>query len=146
MIIGSRQQLAKIRVDSISVGDAMIKPVTSLRNLGVWFDQHMTMSDHIGKVCSKAFYSLYNVRHIGKCLTDEVCKTLVYAFVVCHLDYCNALLHDVSQYQQQSVQRVLNAVARRYTVYQYYHISPVLKEKTHLPSQFTQVSMHNIIY
>ena len=35
MIIGSRQQLAKIRVDSISVGDAMIEPVTSLRNLGV---------------------------------------------------------------------------------------------------------------
>ena len=35
MIIGSRQQLAKIRVDGISVGDAMIKPVTSLRNLGV---------------------------------------------------------------------------------------------------------------
>ena len=58
MIIGCRQQLAKIRVDSISVGDAMIKPVTSLRNLGVWFDQQMTKSDRIGKVCSKAFYSL----------------------------------------------------------------------------------------
>ena len=79
MIVGSRQQLAKIRVDGFSVGDAMIKPVTSLRNLGVWFDQHMTMRDHIGKVCSKAFYSLYNLRNIGKCLTDEACKTLVHA-------------------------------------------------------------------
>ena len=35
MITGSHQQLAKIRVDNISVGDAMIKPVTFLRNLGV---------------------------------------------------------------------------------------------------------------
>ena len=95
MIIGSRQQLAKIRVDSISVGDAMIQPVTSLRNFGVWFDQHMTMSDHIGEVCSKAFYSLYNPRHIRKCFMHEACKTLVHALVICHLDYCNALLHDV---------------------------------------------------
>ena len=62
IIIGSRKQLAKISVDSVTVGDAMIKPVTSLRNLGVWFDQDMTMSDHIGKIRSKAFYSLYNLR------------------------------------------------------------------------------------
>ena len=60
MIIGSRKQLAKISVDSVTVGDAIIKPVTYVRNLGVWFDQHVKMSDHIGKICSKAFYSLYN--------------------------------------------------------------------------------------
>lgn len=58
MIIGSRKQLAKISVDSITVGDAMMKPVTSLQNLGVWFDRHMTMSDNIKKMFSKAFYSL----------------------------------------------------------------------------------------
>ena len=66
--------------------------------------QHMEMSDHNGKICSKAFYSLYNLRQIRKCLTVEACKTLVHALVTCHLDYCNALLHDVSQYQQQRLQ------------------------------------------
>ena len=73
-IIGSRKQLAEISVDSVTVGDAMIKPGTSLRNLGAWFDQHMTMSVNIGKMCSKAFYSLYNLRQIRKCLTDEACE------------------------------------------------------------------------
>ena len=124
MIIGSRQQLAKIRVDSISVGDAMIKPVTSLRNLGVWFDQHMTMSDHIGKAFSKAFYSLYNLRHMRKCFTDELCETLVHALVVCHFDFSKVLLHDFSQYQQQSLQRVRNAAARLiWRLPKYYHIT-----------------------
>ena len=56
LIIGSRQQLANINVEGVTVGDAMITPVSSVRNLGVWFDQHMTMNDHIGKVYSKAFY------------------------------------------------------------------------------------------
>ena len=84
MIIDSRKQLAEISVDSVTVGDAMIKPGTSLRNLGAWFDQHMTMSVNIEKMSSKAFYSLYNLRQIGKCLTDEACKTLVHALVTYH--------------------------------------------------------------
>ena len=59
MIIGSRKQIAKISVDSVKVGDAIIKPITSVRNLGVWFDQHMKMSDHIGKI-------LQNPRILGR--------------------------------------------------------------------------------
>ena len=76
MIIASCKQLAKIIVHSVTVSDAMIKPLTSPPNLGAWFNQHATMSDHIGKICSKAFYSLYNLQQIRKCLTDEACKTL----------------------------------------------------------------------
>jgi len=87
MIIGSRQQLVKISVESVTVSGTTIKPIISLRNLGAWFDQNMTMSDHIGRICSRAFYSLYNLRQIRKCFTDEACKTLVHALVTCHLDY-----------------------------------------------------------
>ena len=61
MIFGSRKQLAKISVGIVTVGDAMMKPITSLQNFGVWFDhdiQHMTLSDNIKKMFSKAFYSL----------------------------------------------------------------------------------------
>ena len=40
-----------------------------------------------------------------------------------------ALLHDVSQYQQQRLQRVLNAAAWLISrLPKYYHISPVLKD------------------
>ena len=129
MIIGS--------VDSVTVGDAMIKPVTCVRNLVVWFDQHMRMRDRIGKICNKMFYSLYNLRQIRKCLTDEACKTLVHALVTCHLDYCNTLLHDVSQYQQQRLQRVLNAAAQLICrLPKYCHITPVLKDLHWLPIKY----------
>ena len=82
----------------------------------------------------ESVYSLYNLRQIRKCLTDEACKTLVHALVTCHLDYCNALLHDVSQYQQQ---RVLNAAARLICrLPKYYHISPMLKDLHWLPIKY----------
>ena len=34
MIIGTREQLAKVNIDGLSVGESIIAPVTSVRNLG----------------------------------------------------------------------------------------------------------------
>ena len=97
LLIDSRQQLAKVSIDSIKVGDADIAPVLSARNLGTWFDSHMEMSIHISKTCSSAFYYLYNIRHIRKYLSKEHTEQLIYAFVTNRLDYCNGLLYGVQQ-------------------------------------------------
>ena len=137
LVIGSKHQLAKINVDSIMVGNTVIKSVTSVRNLGAWFDQHMSMNDHVSKVCSKAFYSLYNLRQVRKYLSDDTSKILVHSLVTCHLDYCNALLHDIPQHQQQRLQKVLNAAARFvYQLPKFCHITPVLKDLHWLPVKY----------
>ena len=47
MIIGTRKQLAKVNIDGLSVGESSIAPVTSVRNLGSWFDQDLSMIPHI---------------------------------------------------------------------------------------------------
>lgn len=60
------------------------RPVGSVRNLGLWFDRSMTMSSHVGKVCSKAFRGLYNIRQIRKFLSEAFTKTLIHAFVTSH--------------------------------------------------------------
>ena len=36
-------QLKKVRTDTLSVGDAVISPVLSARNLGAYFDSNMTL-------------------------------------------------------------------------------------------------------
>jgi hypothetical protein len=109
LIIGTRQQLKKIEINSIRVGDVNIKPAESVRDLGAWFDKNMSMDVHVGKVCSKAFRGLYNIRQIRKFLSQGATKTLVHAFITSHLDYCNSLLFGIPQYQYQRLQRVLNA-------------------------------------
>ena len=83
------QQLTKVNIDGIQVGATEIKAVKSMRSLGAWFDTSMSMNVHIGKVCSKAFHSLYNIRQIRKFLSDDSTKTLIHAFVTSHL-YCMA--------------------------------------------------------
>ena len=56
LIIGSRQQTFKINDCTIRVGMTDIKPVSEVRNLGSWFDCNFSMSNHISKSCSAAFF------------------------------------------------------------------------------------------
>ena len=77
LIIDSSQQLSKVTMASIKVGDCDIQPLKHVRNLGTWFDNHMSMNTHIGKVSSKAFRGLYNTRQIRKCLSAESTKRAV---------------------------------------------------------------------
>ena len=115
----------------------MIKPVKVVRNLGAWFDSHISMNSHIEKVCSKAFRSLYNIRQIRKFLSEETTKILVHSFVASQIDYCNSLLYGLPQYQYDRLQRVLNAAARVVClVPKFDHITPVLRRLHWLPVRY----------
>ena len=103
LIIGTRQQLKKIEINSVRVGDVNIKPAESVRDLRAWFDKNMSMDVHVGKVYSKAFRGLYNIRQIRKSLSQEATKTLVHAFITSHASrlLSNSLLFGIPQYQYQ---------------------------------------------
>jgi hypothetical protein len=44
MIIGTRQQLKKVNIDCVQVGDRQIMPSSVAKNLGSWFDSKLNMS------------------------------------------------------------------------------------------------------
>ncbi|CAH3173870.1 unnamed protein product, partial [Porites evermanni] len=80
----------------------------------------MSMNTHIGKVCSKAFRGLYNIRQIRKYLSAESTKCLIHAFL--------------PQNQYDRLQKVLNAAARvTCLIPKFAHITPVLRELHWLP-------------
>ena len=69
LLIGTKQQLAKVDNRHIKVGKVNIAPHSPVKNLGVWFDSNLSMIDHVTKTCSAAFYYLCNIRRIRKYLT-----------------------------------------------------------------------------
>ena len=83
LFVGSRQQLSKVQLESVTFQDSEI----SVRNLGACL-----MGIHVSKVCSKALRDLYSIRPIRKYLSEDATKVLVHAFVTSRLDYCNQLL------------------------------------------------------
>ena len=95
------------------------------------------MTVHIGKICSKAFCRLYNIRQIRKLLTVQSTKTLVQAFISSHLDYCNALLFGLPKYQLDRLQKVQNAAAVQiFQILKFDHITPALIDPHWLPVTF----------
>ena len=145
MLIGTRQQLSKIRTDSLLVGDTPIPSVTEARNLGVWFDSNLHFHNHINKTCQLAFFSLYNIRRIRKYLPFEAAKTLLQALVISRMDYCNSLLYGLPAIHIHKLQRVQNAAARLLTnTPRYAHITPVMIELHWLPVKFRIIFKFNL--
>ena len=91
LIIGTERQLLRVSVDKIKIGQAEVSPVSSVRNLGTWFDYHLDMSTHVTKACASAFYYLYNIRHIRKYLSRESTH-LSLAGLITEMVYCTVLL------------------------------------------------------
>ena len=68
-----------------------IEPVSSVRNLGPWFDTKLSMGVHISKVCGSKFYYLRNQRNVRKYLTRDCLLDLIHSFVTSRLDNCKSL-------------------------------------------------------
>ena len=134
LIIGTRQQLQKINISNVTVGDSVIPPSTCIRNLGSWFDSEMTMDTHITKACSAAFFHLHNIKRISKFLSHDSLSVLIHAFVTSRLDYCNSLLYGLPTAQIMRLQRVQNSAARLLTnTLKFQHITPILHRLHWLP-------------
>ena len=140
LLIGTKQQLAKVDIGHIKVGKVNIAPHSPVKNLGVWFDSNLSMVDHITKTCSAAFYYLYNIRRIRKYLTKECTETLIHAFISSRLDYCNSLLFGVPECHLHKLQRVQNAAARLiFQESRFWHITPLLRSLHWLPVKYSIV-------
>ena len=135
LLIGTQYQLNKLACDGcLHVGDMDIGSVACARNLGVWFDEKMSMSTHISKACSSAFFHLHNIRRIKKYLSVDSLRTIVHAFITSRLDYCNSLMYGLPNLQISKLQRVQNAAARLIMdIPKYSHITPALYELHWLP-------------
>ena len=134
MLIGTRQQLNKVNLDTLTVGDTSVSTANEARNLGVWFDSQLNFNAHIRKTCSLSFGTLYKIRCIRKYLTFKSAQTLVLALVIGRLDYCNSLLYGLLASYINMLQRVQNAAARLISnTRRFGHISPVMKDLHWLP-------------
>ncbi len=97
---------------SIQLGTSIITPSTSIRNLGVIFDDQLTFKEHIAKTARSCRFALHNIRKIRPFLTEHAAQLLVQALVVSRLDYCNALLAGLPSNTIKPLQMIQNAAAR----------------------------------
>ena len=84
----------------------------SVKNLGVTLDCHLTMKTRVSNLVRSANFELRCISSIRHLLSTDATKTLVSAFVLSRLDYCNSLLFGCPQYLLNKLQKVQNNAAR----------------------------------
>ena len=70
------------------------------------------MDKHVTNICRSAYAELRRISSIRHLLAVSATKTLLSAFVLSKLDYCNSLLCGSPQFILDKLQRVQNSAAR----------------------------------
>ncbi len=97
---------------TIQLGSSTITSSSSVRNLGVIFDDQLTFKDHIAKTARSCRFALHNIRKFRPFLTEHAAQLLVQALFISKLDYCNALLAGLPSNTIKPLQMIQNAAAR----------------------------------
>ena len=134
MYISSRFYQQQIILQDFTIDNVKIVPAKSVRNIGIMFDNQMTMGAQVTSVCKAAHFHLRNIGRIRKSITYDACEKLIHAFVTSRLDCGNATLYGLPEYQNSRLQRMLNIAARILTLSPMFNnITPVLVELHWLP-------------
>ena len=96
----------------ITIGRAHIPFKQSVKNLGFTLACLLTMNAHVSYIAQTYYFELRPLVSISRFLTSTATATLVSAFALSRIDYCNSLLlgstHDVTSH----LQRTQNYAAR----------------------------------
>ena len=92
LVISSPQLKNKIHIQDLQVDDAIVQPSSDARNLGVSFDQFMTLEKHVSNTCQVSYMHIRRIAAIRRLLTTNAAEQLIHAFITTRLDFCNSLL------------------------------------------------------
>ena len=119
---------------SMMIGNTTVVCEPQVKNLGVIFDQVMSMRQHVNYTSRTARFHLRNISRIRRYIPEESCKLVVQSLVTSRLDYSNGLLYGIPKSAVSILQSVQNSAARIATkTAPREHITPVLRELHWLP-------------
>ena len=129
LVIGNPQQLAKLKNPLLTFDcNTTIVPVQKARNLGVIFDNHLSLHNQITALSQSCFYHIHDLRRIRDTFGFKTASTIATALVHSKLDYCNSLYYNLPAYETKRLQYIQNPLARAVCrTSKFTHITPTLK-------------------
>ena len=92
---------------SITIGNAQIPFKQSVKNLG-----NLTMNAHVSNISRTCYFEQLRLASIRRFLIITATATLVSAFVLSGIDYCNSLLFDSTHDVTSHLHRIQNYAVR----------------------------------
>ena len=121
----------------LNINDCEIVSSTKVKNLGVVFDEDLSMTAHVNSVYKSIIFQLGKISSIRKFITVDVAKTLVTSLILSRLDYCNSLFCNMSHDNIHKLQLLQNHAARLiFRAKKRDHVKPLLFQLHWLPIEF----------
>ena len=112
LVMGTKEQRAKIDLPFISVGDDQVYVSSSAKLLGVTQEPDMKLKGQVNQTVKSVSYHLHNLAKIRKYLSRSACESLTHAIISSRLDFCNSLLYGLPKYEIKRLQKLQNTAAR----------------------------------
>ena len=133
-IAASHAHYKRLQHLTFHLGDAVINPSTSIRNLGAVSDPQMKMNAHVSQPSCSLNFQIRNLCRIRRYLDHNTCNNAVRSLILSRLDYCSSLLNNTSKKNISRLQRIQNRCARLVLKkHRRTHSAPLLKELHWLP-------------
>ena len=84
----------------------------SVRNLGFYLDETLSMDAHIKYLCRILFCQLRRIGKIRSFLSTDAANKLAVSLILSRLDYCSSLLAGIPDNKLNKLQRIQNHAAR----------------------------------
>ena len=84
----------------------------SVRNLGFYLDETLSMDAYIKNLCRILFCQLRRIGKIRSLLSTDAANKLTVSLILSRLDYCNSLLAGIPDNKLNTLQRIQNHTAR----------------------------------
>ena len=83
-----------------------------MKNLDLTLDCYLTMNVHVSNIARTCYFEQRRLASIRRFLTSTATATLVSAFALSRIDYCNSLLLGTTHDMTSHLQRIQNNAAR----------------------------------
>ena len=134
LIAGNPSVMSQLDKPKLNIDGVDIVPKDQVRNLGVMFDESLSLSNHVSMLCQKMFFEIRNISFNRKYMPNDVVSQLMVSLVLSKMDYCNSLFTGLPQNLLNKLQRVQNCAAKVCLgKLKYDHVTPLLKELHWLP-------------
>lgn len=134
LVVSTKTNKHEVENIQVKVGDDIIKPSTSVRDLGSYLDSTMSMEEQVSRTVRACYLQLRSIGHVRRSLDSAACAKVINATVTARQDYHNALLAGSHMCVLKPLQRMQNQAARMLTrTPRTDHITPVLRELHWLP-------------
>ena len=91
-----------------TIGNALIPFKQFMKNLGFALDCHLTMNEHVSTIVRTCYFELRRLASIRRFLTSTATTTLVSAFVLSRIAYCDSLLFGFTRDVTSNLQWIHN--------------------------------------